>query len=75
MKKVDHHRILGRVSKMEEVEFEIHHDKGVVELGVEVDDFVFHVSEGKLVIKVNEKQVRDLYRNLARLRHIWGKNK
>jgi len=72
---VDPRRILGRVLKMEEVGFEIHHDRGVVELGVEVDDFVFHVSEGKLVIKMNEKQVRDLYRNLARLRYIWGKNK
>lgn len=72
---MDPRRILGRVLKMEEVEFEIHHDKGVVELGVEVDDFVFHISEGKLVIKVNEKQVRELYRNLARLMYIWGKNK
>jgi len=60
---------------MENVTFEIEHERGIVELNVEVESFAFHIDEGRLTVRMNKDQAMELHRSLGKLVYIWRKRK
>ena len=74
-KKSLHPILAEEVGNMEDVTFEIEHERGIVELNVEVESFAFHIDGGNLTVRMNKDQAMKLYRSLGKLAYIWRKGR